>query len=302
MPLYKEEIFPPKSGRKGAIGKKIWYGPLTLKPAAIKLEENKKTNDTMDPAGNLFYFRVDKIPKGVGLLSTEITVKNKAGKILGIADGIYNHHIAMLDLTKQVEKLVSCPGKGPIADLPAPVFAGVGEDRGRYIYDSADAKIETAYEIKNTDIIIATIEIINNLKVNQDVFAVLELEYIEGKPKLPAYSHTLSVSQCEDGPGGYVHPKNGERKFNRTSTPMPVQLDGYIFNVRGHLHDGGETILLKNNGKLLCESRPVYGGEGKETGGWATIGSMGECNPPVKVKKGDELTIEAYYDFITHPA
>jgi hypothetical protein len=268
----------------------------------VKLAENKKTNDTMDPAGNLFYFRVDKIPKGVGLLSTETTVKNKAGKTLGISDGIYNHHIAILDLTKPLEKLISCPGKGPIEDLPAPVFAGVGEDRGRYVYDSGDTKVETGYEIKTSDIVMVTAEIINNKKENQEVYAVLELEYVEGKPKLPAYSHTLSVSQCEDGPGGTIHPKEGERKFNRTSTPMTVQMDGYVFNVRGHLHDGGETIVLKNNGKVLCESRPKYGGEGKEAGGWATIGSMGECNPPVKVKKGDVLTIEAYYDFITHPA
>jgi hypothetical protein len=29
---------------------------------------------------------------------------------------------------------------------------------------------------------------------------------------------------------------------------------------------------------------------------------MGECNAPVRVKKGDKLTVEAYYDFIAHPA
>jgi hypothetical protein len=57
-----------------------------------------------------------------------------------------------------------------------------------------------------------------------------------------------------------------------------------------------------NNGAIICESKPTYGGAGKEAGSWATIGSMAECNPPMRVKKGDKITIEAYYDFDSHPA
>jgi hypothetical protein len=37
FPVYKEEVFPPVSTRKGAVGKKIWYGPLALKPAEVSL-------------------------------------------------------------------------------------------------------------------------------------------------------------------------------------------------------------------------------------------------------------------------
>jgi hypothetical protein len=35
---------------------------------------------------------------------------------------------------------------------------------------------------------------------------------------------------------------------------------------------------------------------------WATLSSMSECGAPIKVKKGDQVEVEAKYDFDAHPA
>jgi hypothetical protein len=68
------------------------------------------------------------------------------------------------------------------------------------------------------------------------------------------------------------------------------------------LHDGGVNILLKVNGNVVCESKAIYGGKDAELGGWATVSSMTTCEKLLSVKKRDILTIEAYYDMVTHPA
>jgi hypothetical protein len=74
----------------------------------------------------------------------------------------------------------------------------------------------------------------------------------------------------------------------------------------GHLHDGGVDIDIKVNGRLICDSRATYGGEKgtlKTTDNkvWQTISSMLECTEPIKVSKGDNITVQANYDLEKHP-
>ena len=61
---------------------------------------------------------------------------------------------------------------------------------------------------------------------------------------------------------------------------------------------------MKNNNKVVCESKAIYGGENKKAGDWETISSMGSCADriPIPVKKGDIVTLETSYDFDLHHA
>jgi hypothetical protein len=57
----------------------------------------------------------------------------------------------------------------------------------------------------------------------------------------------------------------------------------------------------------MCDSKAVYGGASstaiREDGQtWETINRMTKCMIPIPVKKGDNFTIEANYDFIKHPS
>jgi len=71
------------------------------------------------------------------------------------------------------------------------------------------------------------------------------------------------------------------------------------------LHDGGESMLLYLGDKLVCNSTATYGGprgtvkvNGKD---WQTISNMSECVNPVKVKKGDRLSMKSFYNTYKHP-
>jgi hypothetical protein len=74
----------------------------------------------------------------------------------------------------------------------------------------------------------------------------------------------------------------------------------------GHLHDGGAGIQITLNGKEICNSRAVYGGdgfEGKSEDGkpWYTINHMETCAKDIAVKAGDKIAMQANYDTEKHP-
>jgi len=74
----------------------------------------------------------------------------------------------------------------------------------------------------------------------------------------------------------------------------------------GHLHDGGDKIVVTLNGKTVCNSRALYGGPGHETVEdgvtWKTIAQTTSCGEPIRVRKGDKLRFSASFDFDGHPA
>jgi hypothetical protein len=82
--------------------------------------------------------------------------------------------------------------------------------------------------------------------------------------------------------------------------------DGFIVNAKGHLHDGGINVLLMVNGKVVCDSRAVYGGDGSQSvrpdgKPWETIREMTQCNEAIPIKAGDQVSLMSIYDTLLHP-
>jgi len=75
-------------------------------------------------------------------------------------------------------------------------------------------------------------EIINNSNTTKDVYIVIDIEYVKGKPARPTSWHVLNVGMC-DGKGIEIKPEDkGLKKFVITSQPMTVKRDGSIFGIR----------------------------------------------------------------------
>lgn len=81
---------------------------------------------------------------------------------------------------------------------------------------------------------------------------------------------------------------------------MTAVRDGTLLSARGHMHDGGSAMKLFINDKQVCESSAFYGTKAGE-GNWTTISRMKDCQEPMKIKKGDKVRADAYYDTIAHP-
>jgi hypothetical protein len=66
-------------------------------------------------------------------------------------------------------------------------------------------------------------------------------------------------------------------------------------------------MTVKINGKEVCDSKAVYGGEGRtskdEHGKIVeSLATQTLCPTNIRVSKGDKLNIAAYYDLELHPA
>jgi hypothetical protein len=55
-----------------------------------------------------------------------------------------------------------------------------------------------------------------------------------------------------------VPPKDEPIKY--TSPAWNVVNDGYLMDIKPHLHDGGVNMTFYVNGKAKCSSEAVYGG------------------------------------------
>jgi hypothetical protein len=65
-------------------------------------------------------------------------------------------------------------------------------------------------------------------------------------------------------------------------------------------------MVITLNGKVVCESKAIYGGlghESKQENGevWETIARTSECDGPIRVRKGDKMQFTAAFDFDAHP-
>jgi hypothetical protein len=89
------------------------------------------------------------------------------------------------------------------------------------------------------------------------------------------------------------------------SPSYQVHGEGYILDVKAHLHDGGVNMTFVVNGKEQCTNTAVYGGTDGALGlntneKWETITAYTPCPDPIHVKKGDDLKMRAYYDVTKH--
>ena len=71
--------------------------------------------------------------------------------------------------------------------------------------------------------------------------------------------------------------------------------------------DGGNNLIFRLNDKEVCNSVASYGGNGKATvlpdgQKWETLSNMTHCPAPIKIQKGDRISLEAFYDLEKYPA
>jgi len=153
------------------------------------------------------------------------------------------------------------------------------------------------------------LDAVNYNDVERTVYVKGEIEYLPGKAEgyIDARQERVDPGLCGGPNGASIRPPKGQTKFTVNSTGIVVARDGYIVNMKGHVHDGGIGIICKVNDKEVCNSLAKYGGEGhvsKSSDGkvWETISSTTVCNDPIKVSKGDRIYMEAHYDLDLHPS
>lgn len=314
--------------RKDARRERIWFGPYTL--PAVTAPHLSGMPLQMDPSGTQLAKRVTGFCTNCTVLYGKANLYFENGTKATAEHGVYVHHIVVVDLAKRSLPFYLCEGQsGFLGQFPAVGFIISGNDEAPNYFTTPDAKFNSGYVITKSTLLAMQAELVNYRTESQKVYIVMEYEYVQGQPSEPADSNVslFSVTGCRFPD---YHPK--ERVYNMTSEKVTVPMDGYIINAKGHLHDGGDYIVLKLNDKVICNSKAIYSkdnrgpgntgmsGHGHGTpnakparrsadpqappavdGNWEVITEMTQCTAPIKVKKGDKISMTSFYDGVKHP-
>lgn len=316
---YRVEQLQPLR-RQGAKRIKITYGPFTLRAANNRTKMGNSFS--LDPAGTGYmYTTSDDFPKDVTILDAITGVYDDKMEEISNEKGLYNHHNVFFDLSAGRPPPISC---GPsIRDrfqmtMPAKnVFMGGAADTTSNFYTTPDGKFNSGYYLSNRSNVLQMIDIVNYNNETRTVYTVSEMEYVSGRPDnlLLANSVPINLGMCDGAAGkkSIMEPMakgqlDGQKKFTLSGKDITISRDGYFLNFHGHMHDGGDSMVAKINGKEVCSSKALYGGpghEGKSPSGepWTMINTMEFCKPnqPIKVSRGDKLSISGNFDLVKHP-
>jgi len=199
---------------------------------------------------------------------------------------------------------------------------------------------DAGYRVAKSDSFAMIVDLMNMNKVDNTLYVVIHYDIIEGN-KPAGMSEIkpiwLDVDQC-----GFseARAKSQTGSYNILSVPWSTTVTGDVIVMGGHIHDGGTRLIVKADGKLVCDSKagyaenpsyisggmamaPTAGGAGAKSGGGEAghgghgagkphISSMVLCwrgHPELKVARmqaGQSWTVEAQYDYkqfagATHP-
>ncbi|KAF2399753.1 hypothetical protein EJ06DRAFT_562046 [Trichodelitschia bisporula] len=288
----KVEALPAKV-RKGAKRQRLIWGPFDF--VAGNATVPGMPGIQMDPHGQVTMRRLGGFCTDCTVIHGAAYVANADGGRVDVKEGAYLHHLLILNPTKRVPSYYTCSANGgaPVSQtVPSSYFLGSGVDESEYFFTTPDGTYNSGYYVGSRDGFMMQSEIVNYNPEARRWYIAAEYEYELGKP-----------AGAEDA--GY-QPPQGEARFNKTSPEFVIARDGTILHAMGHLHDGGTNIELLVNGRLVCDSRATYGGSqgtfvNADGSKWETISSMSNCRDPIRVKKGDVMSMISRYDTKLHP-
>lgn len=242
------------------------------------------------------------------------------GKYANANTGMWLHHAVIFENTTAS---ASCPS------APAPIFA-TGNER-TLISISVNGTVKAGYPLSTTAQLFAAIELMNE-GAPRDAVVTIEWEFIPSQPS--SFRPATFIWLDADGPclerGGEVPVPEGQAVFNLSmNPPWTADFSGDILQIASHMHDGGEELLVKRNGEVVCEGKARYGEKpgyvssgdhsdhegGGEGGGhhhgrdlgrrhedMPHISSITSCWGQGRVEKGDKWGLEARYNLTRHSA
>ncbi|KAF1811598.1 hypothetical protein P152DRAFT_483041 [Eremomyces bilateralis CBS 781.70] len=300
--------------RKDAKRVKYAWGPYELLGASA---DKPAGSFSMDPNGQSFMSSVTGVAGPAAVLAGKVGLMYEDGCEANIETGIYTHHILTRATGKKDVPFVGrCPtedGKpanssSGLSSLLAGLnigsgFIGAGEDNGNEpnMYTNSDGTYPSAFNIAAGEKFSAQLDLVNYKETTQKLYITFDIEYLEGSAENDATSALLSVTGCGADP--IATSKDGPASTK--SKKWGILSDGYIVSAKGHLHDGGDKMVLFLNDKEVCTSEAIYGGAGGTTTingkEWEMLNGMSQCSNSIAVKAGDYISMEAFYDLAKHP-
>jgi hypothetical protein len=160
----------------------------------------------------------------------------------------------------------------------------IGNERSINGYALPNATVKSGYKLNPSDTFILQAELMNLLDKEQWVWMTIAYEFFDDHKPEYKDGRMLWMSIGALGmscPGTNIKNPWSETNLTRAQQPKSEQFsehslpwvaprDGYILATGGHMHDGGESLEIFQNDRVICSSAPTYtkaGGHGHSMAG-----------------------------------
>lgn len=183
----------------------------------------------MDPNGVQINRALSGFCSDCTVLYGKAAIFYENGTKAGVLQGVYEHHVVMVDMTKRTMPFYLCEGQqGFLGTFPAAGFIVSGNDEAANYFTTPDGTFNSGYAIGTSSRMVMQAELVNYLSITQKVYITAEYEHIPGKVADSDSTISLfSVTGCKFP--DYHVPKD-KPQYNMSSVKVPMPMDGYIIN------------------------------------------------------------------------
>lgn len=208
----------------------------------------------------------------------------------------------------------TCP-----SDILSTIFAGGDPSMGgNRIYAGGNERVPVRMNSKSKfgidpgkGTMGGAIEIMSQATKQFTVYGTMLFEYVpKSTPGYrPARLVWVDVTNCAKN-SDFI-PKTGV--YEKVSKNFAMKHDAELLFANGHQHDGGTRVELMVNGKVSCTSKQLYSDRrghytevkenilpGLAMPAGSHISDVGVCKDWGTVKKGDTMSVKAYFDDKEH--
>lgn len=198
----------------------------------------------------------DDFPRDITALDVIAEVQNENFERATIEDGIYNHHVAFLDISPAPKPALACEAKSALV-LPVSVFAGGITEVGGMRYAATKGGIKSGYHLSKNRKIMNMVDVVNYNNESRTVYISAEIEYLPGKASgyLNARQERVDPGLCGGQQGLFIHPPEGVNKFSVNSSGIVIAREGWFVNAKGHVHGNFPRSKSLNHFKAEILSR-----------------------------------------------
>jgi hypothetical protein len=302
---------------------KVRYGPFRIPPTGEQNYHSKVLN--VQGMADSLTVGVKKPCDECTLLTLVADLEYADGSPANNSNGAWLHHVVLLN-----------SGPGIIETNCGASVENIfmdGNERSLNGFALPNAAIKSGYNIGKANTFILQTELMNLQDKEKFVWMTITYEVLPGLHPDFKQGKTvwMNISPMMGGACGKVQSPWGPSNltasqqpkslvFSEHSLPWTAPKDGWVMSTGGHLHDGGASLDVYHNNKVICRSMPHYekGGHGmgakrrvkrQVKGGSASndeiehIAKQSGCAFPsgLPLKKGEKMWIEANYDFTKRP-
>jgi hypothetical protein len=277
---------PPQPGAQTS---EIRYGPFNI-PAA-----RGEGHDQMGMTGNAFRFFIQKPCSNCYITDMRAELVNAAGQPVGAREGLSLHHMVLASWTDRQDATCYIGFPFPLGLMFGQRFFASGDERTDIRFPEG-----YGYRVGAMDTWNMIYDLANMNMTPQSAYIRMHYEYVPLSTSGMTNVEPIWFDLAQCGFSEIQRPAGR----SQASWSWTVNRPGNIITIGGHIHDGGENIVIRNDttGEVICDSRAGYGETPMYVGHHGpTISSMSTCTgrrgaPVARISNGQRITETAHYN------